>query len=465
MEEFDLVVIGGGSAGLKAARTAARSGRTVALAEERELGGECFWAGCVPTKAMVRAAHVWHMVRRASEFGIHANVTRADFSEAMAYKDRVLKQVAGDGPADGGLSRFGASYFHERASLEDEHVVRVGSNTVRAKHIIIASGTMPLIPPIPGLVEAGFITNREAVNLTSLPRRLAILGGGPIGLEFAQLFRRFGAEVTVIERGPTILPREDAEIAALAAAFLREEGIDILESAAAESVSLEAGVRRISVRTAEGAKSVECDTILVAVGRRAAVEGMNLERAGVQLTAACVQVDPYLRTSAPHIWAAGDVGGGYMFTHVASYEGHLAAQNAFTDTPEPFDHRVVPRCTYIEPEVASIGLTEREAVARGMIVQTHSFSFADLDRAIIAGEAKGVVKLVVDAYDGLIAGAHIIGPDASSVIAEIAVCMKNHVPLSGIADTMHAYPSFPEAVEAAALSAPSFRGQVEEVSG
>jgi pyruvate/2-oxoglutarate dehydrogenase complex dihydrolipoamide dehydrogenase (E3) component len=462
VKEYDLIVIGGGSAGLKAARTAARAGRAVALAEERELGGECFWAGCVPTKAMVRAAQVWHLVRRAHEFGIQAEIRKADFTEAMAYKERVLRRVAGEGPADAGLSRLGACFYPTHARFEGPNEVRAGAEVIHGKQIIIATGTVPAVPPIPGLPEAGFITNREAVNLTALPRHLVVLGAGPIGLEFAQVFRRFGSEVTVVEKLPQILSREDAEIAALAAGFLEEEGIRILTEASAEQVTaMPGGVKRVHVRRVGAAETIECDEILVATGRRAAIEGLNVEASGVVFDARCVQVDHYLHTNVPHILAAGDVAGGYLFTHVASYEGRLAARNAFTDTPEPFDHRVVPRCTFLDPEVASIGLTLQEAEEQGLRAVTQSFSFADLDRAIIQGEARGLVKLVVDKLDGQILGAHMVGPDASSILAELAVCMKNHLPISAIADTMHAYPSFPEAVEAAALAAHSYRGQVE----
>jgi pyruvate/2-oxoglutarate dehydrogenase complex dihydrolipoamide dehydrogenase (E3) component len=463
VQEFDLIVIGGGSAGLKAARTAAKLGRKVALAEERELGGECFWAGCVPTKAMVRAAQVWHLVRGAHEFGIWAEVKRTDFADAMRYKERVIKTIGGDGPADAGLSRLGASYFPTRAGFEDAHDVRVGDAVIRGKQIVIATGTVPAVPPIPGLMETGFITNREAVHLTALPKRLVVLGGGPIGLEFAQVFRRFGSTVTILERDPQILAREDAEIADLAAQFLQQEDIRIITSAAVQGASRteDGDAKRVQVKWGDRVEDLICDEILVATGREAAVEGLNVEAAGIESERRCVHTDHYLRTNVPHIWAAGDIAGGYLFTHVASYEGKLVAMNAFADKPEPFDHRVVPRCTYIDPEVASIGLTEQEARAGGRRVTTCSFSMANLDRAIIHNDARGLVKLVLDELDGQILGGHLIGPDASSIIAEIAICMKHHLPVSAIADTIHAYPSFPEAVEAAALHATSFRGQVD----
>lgn len=455
MESFDLVVIGGGSAGLKAARTAAKRGARVALAEERELGGECFWAGCVPTKAMVRAAEVWHLVRRAKEFGIHVEVTRADFAEAMAYKDRAVAQVGGEGEPDAGLGRMGVRYYPKHASFEEPHILRIGDETVHADRVILANGTMPAVPPIPGLEGTGYLTNREAVSLTSLPRSLIVLGAGPIGLEFAQVFRRFGAEVTVVEIAGQILPNEDADIAELVAGYLRNEGIHIRLHASAMEVRKTTGGKQVIIRTDTDVETLEVEEILVATGRYVAVEGLNLEAAGVDYTRRAITVDRFLRTNQPHIWAAGDANGGYLFTHVASFEGGLAAENAFGAAPKPADTYVVPRTTFVDPEVASIGYTEAGALAAGLDIVTHSFSFADLDRAILHGEARGLVKLVVEAHTGHIVGAHLVGPHASSILAEIALAMQHHLPVSAIAETMHAYPTFPEAVEAAALAPPS----------
>jgi len=456
VQEFDLVVIGGGSAGLKAARTASRMGHTVAVAEERELGGECFWAGCVPTKAMVRAAQVWEAVKHAAEFGIHIDITRADFAEAMAYKDRAVHLVEGDGPADGGLKKAGIGYYHTRASFESPHEIRVGEEVIYGKQIIIATGTVPAVPPIPGLAEAGFITNREAVNLTSLPKRIVILGAGPIGLEFAQIFRRFGSEVTVLAKDAHILPREDKDICKLAAQYLHNEGIRLMTEVWVEQIdrSGAGGAKRLKVVCSAGPELIECDEILIAIGRAAAVEGMNLAAAGLESGIKALPVDKYLRTSVSHIWAAGDIAGGPLFTHVASYEGKLVAMNAFGDELKPFDHRVIPRCTYIDPEVASVGITEEEAHAHHLPIVTRSFPFEHLDRAIIYGNPRGIVKLISDANTDELLGAHLIGHEASSLLAELVVVMQHRLPVSAISDAMHAYPSFPEAVESAALSSP-----------
>lgn len=454
MQEFDLVVIGGGSAGLRAARTAARLGARVALAEERELGGECLWAGCVPTKAMVRAAEVWDLVKRASEFGIHADALRTDFAYAMAYKDRKVRQVGGgaDPADDAGLGRLGVKYYHKRARFRDSHIVRICDDEVRANRVIIATGTVPSVPSIPGLVETGFITNREAVGLSSLPDSLVVLGGGPIGLEFAQVFRRFGADVTVVELTEQILPNEDPEIADLAAKFLREEGIRILTGARAVCVYSEQGKKRMVVENTGGEEVLEADEILVATGRDAAINGLGLEEAGVEYSRRAIRTDAFLRTSQPHILAAGDAAGGYLFTHVASFEGRLAAENAFAETPVAHNSRVIPRATFIDPEIASAGMTEAAAIAAGMEPLVYRASFADQDRPIIYGDSRGLVKLVADRSSQEILGGHIIGPHASSIIQEIVLAMQRRLPVSAIAETMHAYPTFPEVIESAALS-------------
>ncbi len=452
MEEVDLFVIGGGSAGMKAARTAVGMGQRVALAELRETGGECFWAGCVPTKALLWAASVWQMVREADKFGIHPEKLRTDFAEAMTYKESVMRVMSGGAVPDADPGIPGVHYFHAAASLEDQHHVRVQGNVVKTSHILVATGTDPAIPAIPGLSEAGYITNREAVHLTSLPARLVVLGGGPIGLEFAQMIKRFGSEVTVLERSSHVLSNEDHEISELAETLLKQEGIRILTGVTVERVSHTAVEKTVHILHNDQREAIACSDILVATGRKPATGGLCLDAAGIAEEKEPMKTDGYLRTQVPGIYAAGDVNGGFLFTHVASYAGGLAARNMFGSNPRPMDVRVVPRCTYIDPEVASIGITEKEARAQCLPFRTRCCSFADVDRAILTSRAAGLVKLILDARDDQILGAHIIGPEASSILGEIAVCMKNRLPVQAISSVMHAYPSFPEAIEAAALS-------------
>ena len=457
MEKFDLIVIGGGSAGLKAARTVAKAGKRVAVAEERELGGECFWAGCVPTKALIRAASVWHEASQTSKYGIDLKIEAQDYLRALEYKRKVIRQVSGTGPEDAGLSKLGASYFPTRASFVSPHEVKVGEQILWGEQILLSTGTVPAVPNVPGLLEAGFITNREAVDLPYLPKRLVILGGGPIGVEFAQIFSRFGSEVTLIEKNAHLLFREDSQIAKIAAECLRNEGIRVIEGEMSELVTGSPGIdsdKTVYVRVLGEIISIPCDTILVATGRNAAVESLNLEAAGILHTGRRLKVNPYLRTEVPHIWAAGDISSRFLFTHVASYEGRIVSHNILSEQKIPVDYRVIPRCTYINPEVASIGLTEKEVQAEGTSYQTYTFPFADLDRAVLHGESRGIVKLIADSRDGQILGGHLIGHEASSLLGEIAICMQNRLPVSAISDTMHAYPSFPEAIEAAVLYGP-----------
>ncbi len=451
MKTFDLVVIGGGSAGLKAARVAGKQGYKVAVAEEHALGGECFWAGCVPTKAMIRAAHIWHLVSRAKEFGVHPEQVRTDFAKAMAFKDRAMFEVEGDPNSDAGISKMGGVLYRTHARFEGAHEVRVGDEVIRGEKIILATGTTPTVPPIPGLAEAGFMTNREIVNITTLPKRLVVLGAGVIGLEFAQTFRRFGAEVTVLELGSEILPREDTDVAVAVRALLEREGVQILTSTHLESVERLGSEKRLSLKVGEERKTILCDEILVATGRRAAVGSLNLEAAGLALERDYLKVDNYLQTSLPHIYAPGDIHGAYLFTHVASYEGRIATQNAFGKSHTPVDYRVIPRATFLDPEIASVGLTEAEVIATGVPYKALRFDFKDLDRAILHASKEGFVKLLIDARDGQVLGGHILGHEASSLLGEIAVVMQNRLPISAISSTMHAFPSFPEAIEAAAL--------------
>lgn len=453
MKTFDLVVIGGGSAGLKAARVAGRQGYKVAVAEEKALGGECFWAGCVPTKAMIRAAQIWQLVSRAEEFGVHPAQVRTDFAEAMAFKDRAMREVGGDPDSDGGLSKLGGVLYRTHARFEGAHEVRMGDEVVRGEKIILATGTTPTVPPVPGLAEAGYLTNREIVYISSLPKRLVVLGAGVIGLEFAQTFRRFGSEVTVLELGNQILPREDVDIALAVRELLEKEGVRILTSTQLEKVERVGNEKHLTLKKGEEQKTLVCDEILVATGRKAAVGNLSLEATGLALERNYLKVDAYLRTALPHIYAPGDIHGAYLFTHVASYEGRISAQNAFGSTPTPVDYRVIPRATFLDPEIASVGLTEAEVVATGVPYKALRFDFEDLDRAILHGKKEGFVKLLVDARDGQILGGHILGHEASSLLGEIAVVMQNRLPISAISATMHAYPSFPEAIEAAALRA------------
>ncbi len=457
--EFDVAVIGAGSAGPKAARTAAKMGAKVAIFEESLIGGECLYTGCVPSKALIHSATLWSKMQRASEFGL-PNYTGAmpDFGAVMRHVHRTIEEVGG-GSAIDSFSRQGITTICERVQFVDAHRVesRKTHTKYRAKQFILCTGSLPSIPPIPGLEEAGYVTNRDVFDWTTLPERVAILGGGAIGCELGQVFRRFGAEVTILHNGPRILARDDADAAMVLQEQLISEGIRIVTNAHANKVTTSGGEKMFHLT---GGEQIVCDAILVAAGRKSNVRTLNLDAAGVVCAEdGRLKTNAHLQTNIPHIWAAGDVTSEYKFTHVASYEGAVAASNALSvlhgDAPCcPADYRVIPRVTYTDPEVASVGLTP--AIARLShpedALDIARFPFAHLDKSIIHGETSGFVQIVSLREGGTILGAQIAGASAGGLINELCLAMRANLSVADIALTMHAYPTLPEAVEAAALS-------------
>lgn len=459
MQDFDIAVLGAGSAGPKAARTAAKSGAKVAIFEEALIGGECLYTGCVPSKALIHSATLWNRMGRASEFGLPAyDGGKADFGMVMRHARRMIEEV-GSGSAVDSFAREGITTICERARFVDAHTVETNKTRTqyRANQFILCTGSLPTIPPIPGLEEAGYDTNRTVFDWTALPPRIVIFGGGAIGCELGQVFRRFGAEVTILHNGARILARDDADAAQVLQEQLVAEGVRIITQAQADKITRDGDERRVALR---GGEEIACDAILVAAGRKSNVGGLNLDGVGVYCEEnGRLKTSAHLQTNVPHVWAAGDVTSEYKFTHVASYEGAVAASNAVAalrgeDPCCAADYRVIPRVTYADPEVASVGLTP--ALARlshhDEALDIARFPFAHLDKAILTGETKGFVQIVSLQADGTILGGQIVGAHAGALINEICLAMRASLPVSEIALTMHAYPTLPEAVEAAALS-------------
>ncbi len=458
MQEFDVAVIGAGSAGPKAARTAAKLGAKVVIFEEALIGGECLYTGCVPSKSLIHSATLWDRIRRAPEFGLpQFRGDTPDFGAVMAHARRTV-EVVGAGSAVDSFARQGIVTVCERARFVDAHTVETQKTHTpyRAKQFILCTGSRPSIPPIPGLEDAGYDTNQTVFDYTALPKRLVVLGGGPIGCELGQVFARFGSQVTLLHNGPRILARDDHDAAQVLHEQLERDGIRILTD-----VRVDRAVRRgdEKVLTLAGTgEEIVCDAILVSTGRKSNVEGLNLEAAGVHCEpGGRLKTNAHLRTSAPHVWAAGDVTAELKFTHVASYEGAVAALNAVAalrgDGPAcPADYRVIPRVTYTDPEVAAVGLTPALArVSHGEdTIEVARFPFEHLDKAIIVGDTLGFVQIVSLKSDGTILGGQIVGAHAGSLISEVCLAMRARLPVSEIALTMHAYPTFPEAVESAA---------------
>ncbi len=446
MERFDLAVIGGGTAGLVTAAVSAGIGARTALVERNRLGGECLWTGCVPSKAMIRSASVLASIRRAEEFGIRAGEAEADFAAVMA---RVRRTIAAIEPHDS-PERFrgmGVDVVQGHARFLSPEEAEVDGRRVRSKRWVLATGSRTAVPPIPGLEEAGFRTHEDVWELERLPASMLVLGGGPIGMEMAQSFARLGSRVTLAESGDRLLKREDPEVVEVLRRALVREGVDVRLGTRVEAVRAEGGERVATLRAGSAPpEELRAEVVFVATGRRPNVEGMGLEALGVETGEDGIRVDARLRTSAANAWAAGDVVGPYRFTHVADYHGRLAAPNALFPIGRKTDYRVVPWCTYTEPELARVGLLESEARERwGDAAGVFRYAHDSLDRAVCDGEPEGLTKLVTDPK-GRLVGAHIAGPRAGETIHEAVLAIRHRLKLSDLSGMIHVYPTYPESI-------------------
>lgn len=447
--EYDLTVIGAGTAGLVTAAGAASLGAKVALIEQDKLGGECLYTGCVPSKALIESAKLLARMRRAHELGLHPVEPSFDFPEVMDRMRRVIAEVSKhDRPER--FQNLGVTIEQGAARFLSPHEVQVDSRTITTRKAVIATGSRTAIPEIEGLAQTGFIDHVTAFQLTRLPRSLVILGGGPIGLEFAQVFTRFGVRVIVLEVVGQLLPREDPEMGQLLEECLVAEGVEVRNCTKAFRVEKTPTGKRIHgacVISTHGHFKQPCsfdvEEIFIATGRRPNVEGLDLENAGVEANRQGVVVNPQLRTTAKNVWAAGDITGKYLFTHVAEYQGRLVVGNALFPLRRQADYRVTPWTTFTDPEVARVGLTEAEARERHGDIRVYRYSFGDLDRAIIDGEGKGISK-VVCTPKGKILGAHVIGPHAGEVIQEFVLAMKTGAKIQTLSQTIHPYPTLSE---------------------
>lgn len=463
---YDLCVLGGGSAGLVAAVGAAKLGARVALVERRALGGDCLYTGCVPSKALIASARFAHQLGRAAAYGFAPLTWQFKDDRFAAITERVQQIIntvgAHDAPevfrAEGVEIIFGTPRFVAPHELEIEPQADSGmaQRMLRARRFCISTGSRPAVPPVAGLAQAGFITNEKVFHLQTLPNTLVVLGGGPIGLELGQAFARLGSRVTIVEMGERLLPREDEEVSAAIAGVLRAEGIEVLTQTRAVSTTRTADGRKyLTVEHNGTPRALPADELLVATGRKPNIEGLNLETAGVRYDDERIHTDAYLRTSATHIYAAGDVTGHFPFTHTAAYEAALVVRNAlfFWPLTQRADFRVVPWTTFTEPEVARVGLTEREARARYERLHVYRADFADNDRAQAESATNGFCKLVCAGRKGEIVGAHIVGPHAGELIHEVVLAMKQRLPAAALGSLMHVYPTLTQINQRAGLDA------------
>jgi len=436
MEKRDVVIIGGGAGGLVVASVASQLGLKVTLIEKQEkLGGDCLHTGCVPSKTLIQAAKVASLMRRAAEFGLEPVTPHLDLVKVNQHVQSVIDQIQPhDDPER--FRAYGCEVLCGHAEFIGADTVRVNDQQIRGRRFLVATGSRPFVPPIDGLEEVGYLTNEDMFSLPELPRRLVVLGGGPIGLEMAQAFARLGSKVSVVERLPHLLPQEDTEIADQLQERLIAEGIEVHISTSAERVTRQGKVRRIEC---SGGVSLEADQVLVAVGRQPCVENLGLETAGVEFNSRGIRVDKRMRTSQKHIYACGDVCGPYPFTHMAEYQAGIVISNAVFRFPKKVDYRVVPWVTYTDPELARVGLTEQQAREQGIEATILRFPFKGIDRALAEVEPYGLTKFVV--HKGKILGASILGPHAGELVHEIVLAMKTGAGIGAISATIHAYPT------------------------
>lgn len=451
MEKYDIVIIGGGVAGLVCASGASQFGARVALVDRAPLGGDCLWAGCVPTKRLVRSAQVASLIRRAGEFGISTEGMEVDFPRVMASMREVQKKIGvRDDPER--FRKMGIEVIFGEGRFTGEDTFEVAGRTLSGRRFLIATGSGPVIPPTPGLKEAGPLTNITALQLEERPGSIAILGAGPIGMEFAQILARLGSRVTMILRHDKVLPREDAELSGRLKKVFEDEGIDIEIDTDVVDVKREGGKVVINAKNPSGEKRYETDEIMVAIGRAPNVSSLALEAAGVEYDARKgIKVDCTLRTTNHRIYAAGDVVGPYLFTHVAEYHASIVLSNAlFPFMKRKVDYSVVPWTTFTDPELARVGMTEAEARERfGPSVSVYRHLFSDIDRAVIEGESEGIIKLVCDKKQRIL-GAHILGTGAGELLAEYVLAMKTKTPITKISQSIHVYPTVSQGLKRAA---------------
>jgi dihydrolipoamide dehydrogenase len=454
VDRADIAIIGGGPGGYVAALRAAQLGAGVVLVEEKHIGGVCLNVGCIPTKALLRSAEVYETLQRAHDFGVRVDGTiTIDWPAMQKRKAQAVSRLTG-GVASL-LRRAKVAVFEGRGRLLGAHVVEVtgkeGTQRIEADKVIIATGSRPIRLPLPGFDAPGVLDSTAALALEELPRRLLIVGGGVIGAEFAAMFAGLGIKVTIVEMLDRMLPMMDAEVGQEIEKALKRRDVDMyLNSQATGAIQSSDGFR-VSATTPEGNQNFDVDKVLVSVGRRANMEDLGLEPLGVETTRSGIVVNERMETNIPNVYAIGDVTGKWWLAHVASKEGVVAAENA-CGHPARMDYKSVPSCVFTHPEVASVGLTETQAIEQGYDVLVGRFPFRANGRALSYGEYEGFVKVVSENKYGEILGVHIVGPHASDLVVEGTLALSMEATVDEIEYTIHAHPTFGEAVDEAVLA-------------
>jgi mercuric reductase len=445
--DFDLIVLGSGGAGNVAAFISKRQGKKVAVVEPEKMGGECPNWGCVPTKALLHAAEIYDAAKHGERFGINGRTVSFNYPSIKQWKDLAVHRT-GTYQGKRLFEAKGITVLDGAGRFIGPHEITVNRKHYTAKRFLIATGTHNFIPPINGLKEAGFITFKEAINLGKPPKSLFIVGAGPIGCEFAELFSIFGTKVYLSDITPRMMMREDKEVGELARKHFEEDrGTSVLMNTQVLAVEKSGRSKKVTFAQNGRTKSLEVDEIMLATGKRANVD-IGLENAGVEYTPKFIETNEYLQTTASHIYAAGDVVGPYMFTHMAEYQSRLAAHNMWHRKKVPVDYRAVPRCVFINPEIASVGLSEDECRAKKIRIKTALAPISIVGRANTSNVSEGFVK-VITKTDGTLIGASIVSPRAGEMLHELTLAIQIGLDAHTVATTHHAFPTWSEAVRVA----------------
>jgi pyruvate/2-oxoglutarate dehydrogenase complex dihydrolipoamide dehydrogenase (E3) component len=443
--DFDIGVIGGGAAGLTVTAGAAQLGAKTLLVEKEEfLGGDCLHYGCVPSKTLIKTAHVYHLMKNSKQFGLPTvELPPVDYREVAKRIQSVISTIQ-EHDSEERFCRLGARVEFGEATFVDEHSIRLNGETVSAKNWVLSTGSSPAILPIEGLDKTPHITNKEIFSLDRLPKSLIILGAGPIAIEMAQAFCRLGSEVTVVQRSSQILSKEDKDMAEAVMQFMSSEGVNFQLNAKVIKVG-DLGTEREVIIQRNGTQTTQLrgEKILIALGREANVAGLGLENLDLEFDRKGIQVDRRLRTKQKHIYAAGDATGTYQFTHAAGYEGGIVVSNAIFHLPRKVDYTYLPWCTYTDPELASIGMNEKAAQAAGINYAVWTEEFKDNDRSLAEGERVGKIKMILNEKEKPI-GVQILGPQAGELLSEWVAILNGKVKLSTLASAVHPYPTLGE---------------------
>ncbi|RKU17653.1 pyridine nucleotide-disulfide oxidoreductase [Candidatus Poribacteria bacterium] len=454
---YDLTIIGGGSAGLVLAVAGAKLGKKTALVEKHRIGGDCLWTGCVPSKALLKAAKVANYIRNAEKYGIAATETKPDWQKVMEYVQSTQHTIEAehDNPErfrEMGVDViFGNGHFESRDTFVVEDIENEQTRTLKSKKFVISTGSRPLAPPIPGLESCAYLDSENVWELEELPQRLLVIGAGPIGIELGQAFHRLGAEVTIAQRSGRILTKEDMDVSERMLNYLTSEGIDVRLNTNIAKVEKQKDGTNVTFARAQSPPTNEnleqvFDKILVAAGRAPNVEGLGLEKIGVQMQKSGIVVNEKLQTPVKNIYAAGDVIGHYLFTHVAAFQAQLLVRNFLLPVAKKINYSVVPWTTFCDPEVARCGLTEADAREKYGDVDVFTLDQADVDRAVAEGETHGFSKVIASKWRGKILGVHLIGANAGEVIHEYVLAMQQGIPLRKLSGMMHVYPTYSTSV-------------------